>query len=177
MTPPLAESLAAGAIVAARASVRVVVPVAAVTVLPGALAGGLLCVVGLPAGIAWSPLLAFALYCLSLVTHELGHAMAATVVARALELEPALRAVGDFRRASIVGRSLGQRGDGLVSLAGPAFGLVPALVLLLPGGPFLVRAPFLLLFLTHLLELLPGRSDGAALRAACAGKDSNAHRH
>ncbi|MCU1422963.1 MAG: hypothetical protein JWN36_2614 [Microbacteriaceae bacterium] len=176
MTTPIAESLAIGAIVAARASVRAVAPVAAVTVLPGALAGGLLSAVGLPTGIAWSPLLAVALYCLSYFTHELGHAAAAVLTGRAVAIEPALRSEGDLRRASIVGTSLGRYGDALVSVAGPAFGLAPALALLLPGGPFLVRAPFVLLFLTHLLELRPGRSDGAALHAVRARKDPHARR-
>ena len=54
-TPRLADSLAEGAVVAARASVRVTASVAAVTVLPGLAIGVLLAVVGLPAEVAGDP--------------------------------------------------------------------------------------------------------------------------
>ena len=141
---------------------------AVLTVVPGVFAGALLSEVGLPPQIAWSPLLALTVYCASHFAHELGHTVAATFGARTLGIDPALVAAGGFRRASVIGASLGREGDALVSLAGPALGLATAMPLLIPGGPFLLRAPFLLLFATHLLELRPTRADGAALWSAIA---------
>lgn len=151
--------------------------VAVLTALPGALVGVVLSAAGLPAAVCWTPPLALALYCASFFTHELGHAVAATVVGRGLGVDPALAPRGGFLAASMVGPSLGPLGDATVSLAGPALGMLPALALLVPGGPFVVSTPFVLLFLTHLIELRPSRSDGAALAVAVAlRKESNARR-
>lgn len=106
----------------------------------------------------------------SLLMHELAHAIAAVLL---LGSADGLEGRGTWHSATIVRPARGARADALIALAGPAAGVACAVPVILVAGSPILSAIWAAPFLTHLVSLRPAGSDGRQVLGALSRR--NAH--
>ncbi len=162
--------------IAMAATWRLLLTMSVLVIIPASAVSSLFIVVGIPVIATVLVLAAAVLFVLSYYLHELGHSVAAWLLAGQARLSREMIADGGFARARIHRWSIGTDGDALVSISGPATAAIAGLPLLLPCWPFLISFPFCCLFLVHLANLAPRFSDGRQFFASLSDRSARAHR-